>query len=561
MQEPYDSEDVIDSKSKSRETRGKSLFEDSPEKARARRVAGHRDRNEILSSSISTTASNQSPGKAYHAHTKSMMNMVEADEEDEDASFSLELHDGKIEVEQNPGAPILFTKGGYDQHLDIKSTKSNQFRKSVCEPKRKGGFINADSDNPLAVGNQASGISPLKINKIKPKAEETKKYNEEMENFLAGKLDFSKKPTSKTPKHAPKKSVGYGGLDPLSDLRAAVLDESSNKSVNAGHKRFASTSSIKITNRLTTQDPLFSDAKDAKIVRTKTRESQPSFLKEYSNESPSTAMATDYKAETPLHFGFSGHHSRGSSVIILEDELSESGIDFGDQNLETEETPTSDFSFLFEKKIPTDSTPTATPNNKCTEKVIQEYKSLQKEEFHSQGIFVIPSSNPLVWSCVVFIKGGYYEKGKFKFSIQFPKNYPSGNIKVYSATKIYHPLINIETGELDLKVLTFENAQEKVKTIILFLKSMFNDSKYLEDVNSFNHDAGLKYSNQTSYFKIQAKGSVKSTENNTLTENKPAPEDMQKVRDLIKTVSSGSEKFEDKLKSLIEGLKKEVTKA
>ena len=80
-------------------------------------------------------------------------------------------------------------------------------------------------------------------------------------------------------------------------------------------------------------------------------------------------------------------------------------------------------------------------------------KSLQKEELHSQGILVIPTSNVLVWSCVVFVKGGYYGKGKFKFSIQFPKTYPLGNIKVYSATKIYHPLINIETGELDLKVV------------------------------------------------------------------------------------------------------------
>ena len=64
----------------------------------------------------------------------------------------------------------------------------------------------------------------------------------------------------------------------------------------------------------------------------------------------------------------------------------------------------------------------------------------------------------------MFIKGGYYNKGKFKFSIQFPKGYPSGNIKVYSATKVYHPLINIETGELDLKVV-----REFVEELIEFI--------------------------------------------------------------------------------------------
>ena len=48
--------------------------------------------------------------------------------------------------------------------------------------------------------------------------------------------------------------------------------------------------------------------------------------------------------------------------------MSESGIDFEDRAF-TEETPTSDFSFLFEKKIP-DTTPKAT--NKSLDQVIQE---------------------------------------------------------------------------------------------------------------------------------------------------------------------------------------------
>jgi len=60
----------------------------------------------------------------------------------------------------------------------------------------------------------------------------------------------------------------------------------------------------------------------------------------------------------------------------------------------------------------------------------------------------------LVWACLVLIGGGYYEKGKFKFQIHIPNNYPSGSIKVYSVTKVYHPLINIESGEVDLKVMS-----------------------------------------------------------------------------------------------------------
>ena len=92
-------------------------------------------------------------------------------------------------------------------------------------------------------------------------------------------------------------------------------------------------------------------------------------------------------------------------------------------------------------------------------------KALKSQQLYLKGIYVIPSEDPfgnklnsyflisIVWNCLVFVKGGYYEKGKFKFQIQIPKEYPAESIRVYSLTKVYHPLINMETGEVDLKVV------------------------------------------------------------------------------------------------------------
>ncbi len=58
-----------------------------------------------------------------------------------------------------------------------------------------------------------------------------------------------------------------------------------------------------------------------------------------------------------------------------------------------------------------------------------------------------------IWNGILFIKEGIYINSTIKFQIIIPKTYPSNPPSVYFITKLYHPLINLETGELDLKVI------------------------------------------------------------------------------------------------------------
>ena len=49
----------------------------------------------------------------------------------------------------------------------------------------------------------------------------------------------------------------------------------------------------------------------------------------------------------------------------------------------------------------------------------------------------------------MFVRHGYYKEAKFKFTInfeQFPEKQPS----ISFMTRIYHPLVDLNTGHLDV---------------------------------------------------------------------------------------------------------------
>jgi len=56
---------------------------------------------------------------------------------------------------------------------------------------------------------------------------------------------------------------------------------------------------------------------------------------------------------------------------------------------------------------------------------------------------------------VIFVREGYYKEGIFKFEIHIPQNYPSKPPEIQFTTKIFHPLVDISSGKLDLSVICF----------------------------------------------------------------------------------------------------------
>ena len=55
----------------------------------------------------------------------------------------------------------------------------------------------------------------------------------------------------------------------------------------------------------------------------------------------------------------------------------------------------------------------------------------------------------LVWHGVVFVRFGIFKDGKFKFRINFD-DFPKKPPKVHFMSEVWHPMVNHETGLLDL---------------------------------------------------------------------------------------------------------------
>lgn len=118
------------------------------------------------------------------------------------------------------------------------------------------------------------------------------------------------------------------------------------------------------------------------------------------------------------------------------------------------------------------STSDATPNSVSRAVISTEYASLRYNKHCPSGMYVTPSlDNVFVWDAVLFVhKGvvsihhpnartcalmdvprtGYYAGSVLKFTMTFPDNYPEKQPTVQFLTDTFHPLVEGQTGMLNL---------------------------------------------------------------------------------------------------------------
>eukprot|EP00471_Norrisiella_sphaerica_P000287 CAMPEP_0184483744 /NCGR_PEP_ID=MMETSP0113_2-20130426/5421_1 /TAXON_ID=91329 /ORGANISM="Norrisiella sphaerica, Strain BC52" /LENGTH=249 /DNA_ID=CAMNT_0026864331 /DNA_START=54 /DNA_END=803 /DNA_ORIENTATION=- len=110
--------------------------------------------------------------------------------------------------------------------------------------------------------------------------------------------------------------------------------------------------------------------------------------------------------------------------------------------------------------------------------ILMEYKAIK--ESVETGVYVIPGFESLHnWYGVIFVHEGEYQGGAFKFIISLPETYPNkGKPKVTFETKIFHPLIDPQTKELELSPANLSTEKEELtkgymSQLLKYLKEIF----------------------------------------------------------------------------------------
>ena len=72
-------------------------------------------------------------------------------------------------------------------------------------------------------------------------------------------------------------------------------------------------------------------------------------------------------------------------------------------------------------------------------RILQDYRNLKKD--CDKGIYAEPLPQDItLWNAVIMgPKGSIWERGVFKLTMEFPKNYPTSNPTVKFITPMYHP--------------------------------------------------------------------------------------------------------------------------
>ena len=108
-----------------------------------------------------------------------------------------------------------------------------------------------------------------------------------------------------------------------------------------------------------------------------------------------------------------------------------------------------------------------------------EYKSLKS--YGPLGVYVLPQTDSMhTWHGVIFLRQGDYKNAVFKFRIEIPEEYPNARPKVIFESYVYHPLVDMESGVLNLNPQFQEWRPRKdfIFVLLAYIKKIFYNREY-----------------------------------------------------------------------------------
>jgi ubiquitin-protein ligase len=126
------------------------------------------------------------------------------------------------------------------------------------------------------------------------------------------------------------------------------------------------------------------------------------------------------------------------------------------------------------------------------EVLLEEYR--QVIQSIPNGMVVAPAFHTLLeWHGIIFVNEGWFKGGVFKFVIHIPVDYPESPPAVYFFNRIFHPLVDSETGRLDLTPAfpTWKSGRDYLVLVLLYLKKIFLKKELNSFFNEMNRDEFL----------------------------------------------------------------------
>lgn len=128
----------------------------------------------------------------------------------------------------------------------------------------------------------------------------------------------------------------------------------------------------------------------------------------------------------------------------------------------------------------------------------------------------MPSTKSLRrWHGVIFLYAGAYKGGIFKFTIDL-KSYPKSAPKVAFTSRVFNPLINLNTGELDMSIQfpVWDSSIHSVAVVLAYIKSVFYNAAFWTKRRAhpaFNQEAARLYEQDRERFDKLCEKCVKAS--------------------------------------------------
>lgn len=132
-------------------------------------------------------------------------------------------------------------------------------------------------------------------------------------------------------------------------------------------------------------------------------------------------------------------------------------------------------------------------------KIHAEYQQLIKNRI--PNVYVIPSAHSsFIWYGVIFVRNGIYEGGIFRFTIFISDNFDCPRVIFNPA--VYHPLINSDSGELDITqyISNWKRNIHHIYQVLYYVRRIFSQ---IETKNALNKEAAELCEHNYEAFKVK----------------------------------------------------------